>query len=256
MGIIEGITEFLPVSSTGHLVLAGHLLGHKGESAKTFDIAIQSGAMLAVVWEYRRVLRDLMGNVPGKKFCGFRGWYLLAVTTAPALFMGVLAYKHVREIFDRPHLIAFALILGGLVLIWIEKRPSSPTMRSLDDIDPRTALAIGLWQCLALWPGISRSAATIVGGRISGMDRQLAARYSFLAGVPVLFCAAAYTLMKDYHHLRAEDILAMLLGCSVAFIFALFAIRWFLGLLEKYTLAVFGYYRILLGVVWSLLYLF
>lgn len=249
LGLVEGITEFLPISSTGHLILVGHWLDYSGPKAQTFEIAIQTGAILAVVWKYRDVFIALCHTTPEKKFSGWHGCWLLFLTTAPAALLGLVAYKTVKGLFTPTH-VALALIIGGILLLAIERKNKPVRFTNLDAITPQVALQIGLWQCLALWPGFSRSAAAIVGSMLAGMERRLAAEYSFLAGVPLLLAATGYELLKQIMrgNWTAADSYGLLLGGAVAFVAALAAVHGFIKLLSSFTMAPFGYYRIFLGI--------
>lgn len=250
LGIVEGVTEFLPISSTGHLILVGHWLNYHGTAADTFNVVIQSGAMLAVVWQYRdRFTALLPGIADDRKFSGWRGCWLLLLTTMPALVAGLIAHKWIKMYLFTPLTVAAGLLIGGVALVLLERKDMVPGSRTLDDIGPRQALCVGLWQCLALWPGVSRSAATIIGGMMLGMERRLAAEYSFFAAVPVLVAAGVFDLYKNWHALGGSDVAWLLVGGATAFLTALVAIRFFLQLLSRYTLACFGYYRIVIATV-------
>jgi undecaprenyl-diphosphatase len=248
LGLVEGVTEFIPVSSTGHLIVAGHLLGFTGGKAETFEIFIQMGAILAiVVLEWRRFL-GLAWPVAGPRgFSGIRGLALLGLTTTPALVAGLLLHRVIKERFFGPATVGIALLVGGAGILLVERlRPASRTER-LDDIDWRQALQIGLFQCLALWPGISRSAATISGGLLCGLERRTAAAYSFFAAVPVMTAAAGYDLIKSRHLLDRADILPFAVGFIVAFLAAWATVRLFVSLLGRSTLRPFAWYRIVVA---------
>jgi len=247
LGIVEGLTEFLPVSSTGHLIVAGHLLGFRGEGSETFDIFIQLGAILAVVvLEWRRLLDLLRPGRPGT-FTGPRGCALLLTTTVPALVAGALVHDWIKDNLFGPATVAWALALGGVALLLVERFRPATSVQEVDGLGYRQALVIGLFQCLALWPGVSRSGATIVGGLLCGLERRAAARYSFLAAVPVMAAATLYDLMKSWSHLGAHDIAPFATGFVVAFLSAWLAMRWFVALLGRHTLRPFAWYRILVA---------
>lgn len=245
LGVVEGITEFLPISSTGHLIIVGHLIGWEGERAATFDVFIQLGAILAVVVLYsRRFLRLIPGGPETRGFSGWRGIRLLAITTFPALVMGALLHKTIKMHLFNPLTVALGLGLGGLAILLIERRSHRPHCLDLNALTGREALVVGLCQCLALWPGVSRAAATILGGMLVGVERKTATEYSFLAAVPVMCAAVGYDLLKSWSSLHASDLPVFALGFVVAFLAALAAIAWFIRLLSTHTLSPFGWYRL------------
>ncbi len=251
MGIVEGLTEYLPVSSTGHLIVAGTLLGLEGEKSKTFEIFIQLGAILAVVFYYwRRFLGLLDFRASGEdRFAGLRGCLLLGVTTAPVLVMGYLSHDYLKAHLFGPLTVAWALGVGGVAILAVERwRPPSDT-DGLDRIGWGQALGIGLFQCLALWPGVSRAAATIVGGMLARLDRRTAAEYSFFAAVPALTAATIYDLYKSRDLLGAGDVPFFAVGFLVSFVAAWFAVAGFLRLLQRGSLRPFAWYRILIAPV-------
>lgn len=266
IAIVEGLTEFIPVSSTGHMILAGHLVGFTGPRADTFEVFIQLGAILAVVglywerflglipWSASRPAAivaagaGLAGAGPGMtRFAGWRGLGLLALTTFPALVAGKLAHAHIKEHLFSPMTVAAGLAIGGVALIIVEMFPRKPRISGLDAIGPREALLIGLFQCLALWPGVSRAGATIVGGMLFGMDRKTTAEYSFLAAVPIMIAATGYDLYKSRGFLELSDAPLFALGFVVALVSAWIAIRFFIGFLANHTLKGFGWYRLVVA---------
>lgn len=255
LGIIEGLTEFIPVSSTGHLILLGEVLGFKGESAASFEIFIQLGAILAVVVLYFPNFRDLLDFRPDPagpaQFKGMRGISLLFVACLPAFVLGALLHGFIKEQLFSPLTVALALIVGGVVMIWLEAREPSkhrPT-RELAQITTAQAFKIGLFQCLSLWPGISRSGATIIGAMLCGLERKLAAHFSFLVAVPVMSAAVCFDLLKSSAQLSSADLLPFATGFLVSFVTALVAIKLFIEWLNRLTLKPFAYYRIALGVL-------
>jgi undecaprenyl-diphosphatase len=256
LGIVEGVTEFLPISSTGHLILAQHLLGALGQDYETFIIVVQLGAILAVVWLYADRFRQLLAfrstadhtedNPPiVSSFNGVRGLTMLMVTSIPAAFLGLLLDDVIENRLGNPESVAMALGVGGVAILAIERWfHRHPATYSLDQLSMRQALIIGLFQCFSLWPGMSRAAATIIGGLFSGLDRRSAAEYSFIAAVPIIVGASLYKLLKNLQHLDAGDLWLFALGFAVAFIFAVWAIKGFIRLLQQWTLSAFGVYRI------------
>ena len=250
LGIVEGLTEFIPVSSTGHLIIVGSLLGFVGEKAATFEVAIQLGAILSVVALYReRFTRLLPGNhdpfsPQGSALDGWPGLYRIGLATAPALLAGFLARNAIKQYLFTPDSVALALLVGGIGILvtehFVRGRPTAP----LDTLSLGQALGIGLFQTLALWPGTSRAAATIMGGMLLGLDRRGAAEFSFLIAVPVMIAATGYDLLKMREMLSATDAAQLAVGGAVSFIVALLTIRWFIRLLNRWSLIPFAWYRI------------
>lgn len=255
LGIVEGLTEFLPISSTGHLIIAGHLLGQTGEAESTFEVFIQLGAILAVVFLYRERFRMLFHAEMAheKQFAGLRGWLLLGVTSLPAAIVGFFSHDAIKTYLFNPTTVAWALLIGGLAIIVIEQLKIKSFTESLDGMTVRQAVVIGVFQCLSLWPGVSRAASTIVGGLFAGLNRKLAAEYSFLAAVPIMIMATTYDLIKSFKYLQASDIPVFALGFVVAFISAVVAIRFFIQLLQRSTLVPFGVYRVVAGLVFFMM---
>ena len=244
LGVVEGVTEFLPVSSTGHLIVAGRLLGVSGPKAATFEIFIQLGAILAiVVIEWRR-FTGLLRFDPARPFSGPRGLLLLAVTTTPALVTGFLLHPVIKERLFGVGTVAFGLFAGGVGILLVERFLPPVRIGGVDGISWREALIIGLFQCLALWPGVSRSGATIVGGLLCGLERRAAADYSFLAAVPTMIAAVSYDLIKSRGALEAADAAPFAVGFLVSFVAAWAAVRFFVALLGRTTLRPFAWYRI------------
>ncbi|MFQ5579357.1 MAG: undecaprenyl-diphosphate phosphatase [Nitrospiria bacterium] len=244
LGIVEGLTEFIPVSSTGHLIVAGHLLGFEGPKAATFDVFIQLGAILAVVFLYSDRFFRLLSFKKERDFSGLNGLVLLALTTFPALLFGSLFHSFIKEHLFSPITVAVGLGVGGVVILLAEARLPRAKRFGVDALVWRDALAIGFFQCLAMWPGISRSASTIVGGMMIGIERKTAAEYSFLAAVPVMCAATIFDIYKSRAFLEVSDVPIFFTGFLVSFIAALFALRFFIRLLGRTTLKPFGWYRI------------
>lgn len=255
MGLVEGLTEFLPVSSTGHLILAGHLLDFTGPKADTFEIAIQLGAILAVVVLYRQRFLGLLKTDPTRPFSGPRGIFMLFLTSLPALALGFVAHKAIKEHLFGPRTVAMALFAGALLLLYAELRAKkvrrATQAATLDAVTPRLALGIGLFQCLSLWPGFSRAGATIVGGMLLGADRKTAAEYSFLAAVPVMCAAVGYDLLKSWRLFEAGDFTFLAIGFVASFVFGWAAVKGFITMLQNMTLRPFVWYRLALApIVW------
>lgn len=262
LGIVEGLTEFLPVSSTGHLILTGHLLDFTGDKAETFEIVIQLGAILAiVVLYYDRFLQFLGlggsyrqgeegGTFPRKKITVVH----LFLAMAPALIAGLLLHSVIKSYLFTPQTVLIGLVLGGIFMIFAEKKHGWIRAKSMDDLTYKQAFQIGLAQCLSLWPGFSRSGATIAGGLLSGASLRASADFSFIVAVPMMFAASTYDLYKNWALFTADDFPVFAAGFIVSFIVALLAVVSFLKLLEKLKLSVFAYYRFLLaGLFWVFL---
>jgi undecaprenyl-diphosphatase len=247
LGLVEGITEFIPVSSTGHLIVVGHLLGLTGGRAATFEIFIQLGAILAVALLYRDRLLQIFAFKAAPGLAGLSGLWLLTLTTLPVLVVGALAHSFIKERLFTPASVAVGLGLGGLAILLVERFFIHSRRTGLDSLTGRDALAIGLFQCLALWPGVSRAAATILGGMIVGVERRTAIEYSFLAAIPALLAAATYDLYKSLAFLEVSDLPVFTVGFAVAFLSAWFAVKMILERLGSRTLVLFGWYRLALA---------
>lgn len=247
LAIIEGLTEFLPVSSTGHMVIASSFMGiGKDEFVKLFEVAIQLGAILAVVVLY------------WKKFFDFSKWQFyikLIIAVIPALFFGFLLNDFIDNTLGNPIFIAVVLLLGGIVLLFIDKFFKNPAINHESEISNLTAFKIGCFQVLAVaFPGLSRSAATIIGGMQQKLTRHAAAEFSFFLAVPTMCAATGYKLLKGHELLNAENIKLLLFGNVIAFIVAIIAIKSFIGFLSKHGFRIFGWYRIIIGILLLVLY--
>lgn len=248
LGVIEGLTEFLPVSSTGHLILAGAALGFTGEFAKTFEVAIQLGAILAVVAYFRERLWGLASGVSGDP--GARS-VLLAVVVAfvPSAVLGFLAYGAIKAYLFNTSTVALALVVGGVAILAIEARRVTGGISRLEAVDRSTALWVGAAQCLSLIPGVSRAGATIMGGLLAGMDRKTASEFSFFLALPTMFAATVYDAYKNRALLVEENMVWLVLGLASAFVTALAVIAVFMRFIQRHTFRVFAYYRIALGAI-------
>jgi undecaprenyl-diphosphatase len=249
MGVVEGLTEFLPISSTGHLILAGALLGFDDDKAKVFDIAIQTGAILAVIMVYWERIRSTLVNLPsGKRAQRFAANVLIGFL--PAAVIGLLAYKAIKAYLFNPPVVAGAFIVGGLIILWVE-RIAKPEVRihDIDDMSGLDALKVGLVQCLGMIPGTSRSGATIIGGMVLGLSRKVAAEFSFFLAIPTLIGAGAYSLYKERALLSMADLPLFGVGFVVSFIAAWLCIRWLLRFIATHDFVGFAYYRIAFGLV-------
>jgi undecaprenyl-diphosphatase len=247
LGVVEGLTEFLPVSSTGHLILVGHLLGFTGDKAETFEIVIQLGAILAVVVLYWERFLGLVRPDPRQPFSGKRGLTLLFLTTLPAGLLGLAVRSYIHQHLFGPQTVALALGVGALAILAVEFRPRRPRVYTVDEMTPGLALGVGLFQCLALWPGFSRSAATIMGGMLLGAKRGVAAEYSFLAAVPIMVAATGYEMLKSWRLFSLADLPALGVGFVVSFLSAWLAVKVFIRLVSNVTLRPFAWYRLALA---------
>lgn len=254
LGIVEGLTEFLPISSTGHLIVAQDMLGFY-DASKMFTVVIQMGAILAVVWFYRQNLWNLVKGLLGGDKAAIRFWIIWVLATIPAGILGLL-FDEAIEKYVTSLVVAIAMIVGG-VLIWLietyHRSPPPKQEAQFEKITTKQALAIGLYQTLALIPGMSRSGATIMGGVLAGLDRVTATAFSFYLGIPVLLLAGAYKLSTDTTSTIAGGGLALILGCIASFITALIVVGWLLRFVSRHDFKPFAYYRIVVGVLIILL---
>lgn len=255
LGVLEGVTEFIPVSSTGHLVLLGNVLNYVGDKAAAFSIFIQLGAILSVVVLYFDYFWGLLkcseaADDPRTGFCGGAGILKLFLTSLPALIAGALLHDFIKDRLFQPLPIAAALLAGGIVMIWIENREKRIiSVQRIGEASYTQCLGVGLFQCLALWPGMSRSGSTIIGAMLLGFERKAAAEFSFIIAVPIMAAAVGYDMLKSYSSLESGDVLFFTVGFVVSFITAAAAIKFFIGILRRYTLRAFGIYRIVLGLL-------
>lgn len=249
LGIVEGLTEFLPVSSTGHLILVGDLLDFNDDKGKMFEIVIQFGAILAVCWEYRSRLAGVVSGLRAGKEDAQRFALNLIVAFLPAAMLGLLFASKIKQYLFKPVPVALAFIVGGLLILWAERRKHVIRVERVDAMSWRDALKIGLAQALALIPGTSRSGATIIGGLFFGMSRQAATEFSFFLAIPTLFAATAYELVKYRHLLNADDLGMFAVGGVASFVSAFFAVRGLLRYISRHDFSAFAWYRIGFGIV-------
>ncbi len=256
MGLVEGLTEFLPISSTGHLILTGHVLGFADsvgkEFAKTFDIVIQLGAILAVVAAYPHRFVGLLRFRDNRGFSGLRGIGLLLVTSVPAAVLGLVARKHIHAHLFNPLTVAVALAVGAIWILLVERYLPRTRTEGVDRLTWKEALAVGLFQCLSLWPGMSRASSTILGGMMVGVERRTATEYSFYAAVPIMIAATGYELLKSAASFDATHVGVLAVGFVISFISAWAAVKVFLRFVGRHTLVPFGWYRLALAglVLW------
>lgn len=257
LGIVEGITEFLPVSSTGHLIISGHLLGFVGDEAASFEVIIQLGAILSVVLLYwRRFVGLIPASVEPFEASNLEGWsglWRIALATFPALVVGYGARHVIKEQLFNPSAVTLALAIGGIAILLVERYAAKRKTNSLERLTLPQALGVGLFQVLALWPGTSRAAATIVGGMLLGLDRKSAAEFSFLIAVPVMLAASGYELIKMRHEMALQNVLQLGVGFVISFIVALITVKVFVSFLQRGKLTPFAWYRILVAPIFYFL---
>ena len=249
MGIVEGLTEFLPISSTGHLILTGSLLGFVDAKAKVFEIAIQTGAIFAVILVYWQKIRSTLVDLPSSRnaqklalnvFIGF----------LPAVVLGLLFGRQIKEHLFTPVVVATTFILGGFVILWAERRQTTTVrVQEVDDMTPMDALKVGLVQCLAMVPGTSRSGSTIIGGMVMGLSRKASTDFSFFLAIPTLIGAGVYSLYKERHVLSIADAPMFLVGLVFSFISAWLCVRWLLRYISTNSFVPFAWYRIVFGII-------
>ncbi len=248
LGIVEGVTEFLPVSSTGHLILAGDLLDFNDEKGKVFEIVIQFAAILAVCWEYRTKILSVVCGLSRER-AAQRFVTNLFIAFLPAAILGLLFAKAIKAHLFAPVPVALAFIVGGLFILWAEKRNHKITVESVDDMGWKDALKVGCAQSLALIPGTSRSGATIIGGLFFGLSRKAATEFSFFLAIPTLFAATVYEVVNYRNLFHAEDIGMFLAGSITSFVSAFLCVRWLLRYISHHDFTAFAWYRIVFGLV-------
>jgi undecaprenyl-diphosphatase len=260
MGVVEGLTEFLPISSTGHLIMAASLLDFTGATVKVFEIAIQTGAMFAVVWEYRARLGATVRGI-GHDPVAQRFARNVLVAFIPAVVLGLALGKVIKAHLFHPVPVAMAFIVGGLIILWVERRhhrlfgerdlegARRARVETVDDMTALDALKVGLVQCLALVPGTSRSGATIIGSMMFGFSRKCATEFSFYLGIPTLMGAGAYSVLKEREALSLADLPMFAVGLVFAFFSALLCIRWLIRYVSTHDFTVFAWYRIVFGLL-------
>ena len=274
LGIIEGLTEFLPVSSTGHLILVGHALGFTGDIASNVEISIQLGSILAIIAYERAKLASLASHAlreqqEFRSLIATRGtkswattlqesinaqpnlWFVLGLGLAflPAALVGFVAHKSIKAYLFSPTTVAISLIVGGVIILVVERMQSRVRVKELLQVTPRSALLVGLAQCASLIPGMSRSGSTIVGGLLAGLDRRVATEYSFFLALPTMIIATIYQMLKSQASFSQDDYVALGIGLVVSFVVAWAVIAAFLTFVQRHSLSVFAYYRMVLGVI-------
>ncbi|WP_026485729.1 undecaprenyl-diphosphate phosphatase [Caldanaerobius polysaccharolyticus] len=254
MGIVEGLTEFLPISSTGHLIIVGDLINFKGSFETMFEIVIQLGAILAVVYYYRRkIWQSLKSLRPGK--WGFNLWRNMVIAFMPSAIIGVLLNNYIEKYLFSSFTVGIAMVVGAIMLLIVEWAFGGYKIDDINDVDTKRSLLIGIAQCMSLFPGMSRSASTIMGGMIAGLSVKAAAEFSFFLAIPTMFAATGYSLLKNITAMTASEWQALAVGFIMSYIVALFVVDRFLSYLGKHSLKVFAYYRLVVGalMIWLVL---
>ncbi|WP_124353315.1 undecaprenyl-diphosphate phosphatase [Pseudomonas chlororaphis] len=248
LGIVEGLTEFLPISSTGHQIIVADLLNFGGERAMAFNIIIQLGAILAVVWEFRRKILDVVTGLPTQRSAQ-RFTINLLIAFLPAVVLGVIFADLIHEYLFNPITVAAALVVGGVVMLWAERRQHEIHANTVDEISWKDALKVGFAQCLAMIPGTSRSGSTIIGGLLFGLSRKTATEFSFFLAMPTMVGAAVYSGYKYRNLFQPDDLPVFAVGFITSFIFAMIAVRGLLKFIANHSYAAFAWYRIAFGLV-------
>lgn len=248
IGIVEGLTEYLPISSTGHMILVGSLLGFEGEKASVFEVFIQLGAIFSVFFLYREKFLRMM-DLRRLSISGGLSAVHVAAGIVPVMGIAFLLHKPIKMYLFSPFTVIIGLVAGAILMLVAEKVAKKPTTKSADDMSIRQAFCVGFFQVLSLWPGFSRSGSTIAGGLLFGMSRTAAAEFSFIIAVPLMLVACLYDLLKIWSTLNTADLQMFAIGFVVAFVVAYLSIVWFLRFLNKSTLASFAYYRFVLAAV-------
>jgi undecaprenyl-diphosphatase len=257
LGVVEGLTEFLPVSSTGHLIVAGSFLNFDIPQEKTFDVVIQLGAILAVCWEFRQRILSVVGGLATRPEAR-RFTLNVIIATIPAIVLGLLLEKKIKALLFSPVPVAFALVFGGVIILWVESRqrnrqrnqPDAPArVHAIEQMTPLDALKVGLAQCAALVPGMSRSGSTIIGGMLFGLDRRVATEFSFFLAIPIIFGATVYELHKDWQAMSSDALGLFSLGFLAAFVSAFACVRWLLRYIAAHDFSAFAWYRIGFGLL-------
>ena len=255
LGIIEGLTEFIPVSSTGHLILLGELLGFTGEGSAAFKISIQLGAILAILIAYWRRFWNVGQGLLRADRDSMLFTRNILIAFLPAMVIGAFAYEGIRVLLQSPMTVAVALILGGIAILVIERMVKNVTVESVEGMPLKTAIGIGIVQCMAMVPGVSRSGASIMGALLMGVERKTAAEFSFFLAVPTMIGATVYSLWSDRDVLTLDDLNAIAIGFTVAFLVALVVVKAFVAIVGRFGFAPFAWYRIVIGsvaLVWLL----
>jgi len=254
LGVVEGLTEFLPISSTGHLIVVGSLLNFNDERGKLFEIVIQSAAILAVMWEYRAKIASVIGGLMQGQENSRRFVTNLFIAFLPLAIIGLAFGKHIKEILFNPITVATTSIVGAMIILWAEKRHHTITVDNVDDLSWKDALKVGFAQALALIPGTSRSGASIIGGLLFGLSRKAATEFTFFLAMPTLIAATIYELYKERALLSSSDLGMWTVGFVTSFISAFLCVRWLLRYISSHDFTIFAWYRIGFGLLVLLSY--
>lgn len=249
LGVIEGITEFLPISSTGHLILIGDWINFPSHDAKVFEVVIQLGGILAVCWLFRIKIITLINGVLKSDPVAQRFAAMVMIAFLPAAIIGALFISNIKQLLFNTTVVASTLIIGGIIILWVEGRKKTVEITSIEQIGLKQAIAIGIAQCISMIPGTSRSGATIIGGMLSGVSRQAATEFSFFLAIPTMLGAAVYDASKNYHLLSIDDIWAIVFGFIAAFFSAIIVVNTLIQFVAKHSLNIFAWYRIILGII-------
>jgi len=248
LGVVEGLTEFLPISSTGHQIIVADLLNFGGERAMAFNIIIQLGAILAVVWEFRRKILDVVTGLPTQPKAR-RFTVILMIAVLPAVVLGIIFADTIHHYLFNPITVAAALVIGGVIMLWAERREHVIHAETVDDMTWKDAVKIGFAQCLAMIPGTSRSGSTIIGGLLFGLSRKAATEFSFFLAMPTMVGAAVYSGYKYRHLFQPDDLPVFAIGFVTSFVFAMIAVRALLKFISNHSYAAFAWYRIAFGLL-------
>ncbi len=254
LGVVEGLTEFLPISSTGHLIVVGSLLDFNDERGKLFEIVIQSAAILAVMWEYRAKIGSVLAGLRQREAAAQRFAFNILIAFLPLALIGLAFGKHIKAALFNPITVAVTSIVGALFILWAEKRQHTVSVESIDDLSWKDALKVGCAQALALIPGTSRSGATIIGGLFFGLSRRAATEFTFFLAMPTLIVATLYELYKERALLSSDDLGMWSVGFIASFISAFLCVRWLLRYISNHDFTVFAWYRIAFGLIVLLTY--
>ena len=249
LGIVEGLTEFLPVSSTGHLILVGDWLSFDSGAGKVFEVVIQLGAILAVCWLYRQKILEVLAGLVRRDPAALRFAGVVLVSFLPSVVFGILFIKTIKEVLFNPIVVAVSLVVGGVIILWVERRERPVASQTIEEIGWLQALGIGLAQIVSMIPGVSRSGATIVGGMVFGLSRTAATEFSFFLAIPTMLGASALDLAKNGATLTLGDAAAIAVGFVTAFFSAVVVVKFLIRYVAHHTLSVFAWYRIAFGVV-------
>jgi len=252
LGIVEGVTEFLPVSSTGHLILVGHFMKFSGPFSVLFDIFIQLGAILAVVLYYRKKILSSLQHLKPSSW-GFKLWSLVIIAFLPSAILGFLSHDFIEQYLFSPLTVSLALIVGAILILIVEKKRSVATREDMHSLSRRESFFIGLAQCLSLFPGMSRSSSTMLGGLVLGLSAKAAAEFSFFLAIPTMLAATGYSLLKGFSQITRVEWTMLSIGFFVSFFVAYFVVGKFITYLGKHSLTIFAYYRLVVGIIMLLL---